>query len=51
VQFDTAHGQRHLAKIFKHLMLSVKIVLCLESQETIIELSVHTSTHTHTHIM
>ena len=55
VQMDTAHGNRHLVKMFKHHMLSVKIVLCLESQETILELSVpthihmHTRTHTHTH--
>ena len=49
VQLDTAHGKHYLVKMFKHLMISVKIVLCLESQETITELSVHTSTHTHTH--
>jgi len=28
-------------------MISVKIVLCLESHETIVELSVHSSTYTH----
>jgi len=46
VQLDTARGQCHLVKMFKHLMTSVKIILCLESHETIIELSVYTSTHT-----
>jgi len=44
---DTAHGKRHLVKMFKHLMVSVRIMLCLESHETIIELSVRTYTHTH----
>ena len=47
MQLDTAHGQRHLVKMFEHLMVSVRIMLCLESHETIIELSVRTSTHTH----
>ena len=37
----------HLVKMFKHFMLSAKIILCLESQQTIIELIVYTSTHTH----
>jgi len=47
VQLNTAHGKRYLVKMFKHFMISVKIVLCLESQETIVELSVHSSTYTH----
>ena len=47
VQLNTAHGKHHLVKMFKHFMISVKIVLCLESQETIVELSVHSSTYTH----
>jgi hypothetical protein len=45
---DLAHAKHNLLKMFKHLMISVKIVLCLESQETITELLVHTHTHRHT---
>ena len=47
VQMDTTRGKCYLVKIFKHFMPSVKIILCLGYQEIIIELSVHTSTHTH----
>jgi hypothetical protein len=46
VHMDIAHAKHHLVRMFKHLMISVKITLCLESQETITELSLHTSTHT-----
>ena len=44
---DTAHAKHHHVKMFKHLMHRVKILLCLESQEMIIELSVHISTYIH----
>ena len=48
MQMDTAHDNRHLVKMFKHFTLSFKVVLCLEFQETIIELSIPTHIHMQT---
>ena len=45
-ELEYAHGKNHHVKMFNQLMNSFKIILCLESQENIIELSVHTSTYT-----
>jgi hypothetical protein len=47
VQMEAAHGDSLLVNTFIHLMLNIKIKLCLEAQEAIIELFAHTSTHKH----
>jgi hypothetical protein len=45
IQLDSAYGRSLLVTMFVQFMLSDKIILSVESQETIIELSVHISTH------